>query len=758
MSKPLADVASAFSTREQRPAGFDRQLRQRFNLWSLETGVEVTGVLQAASQQSGLTTDDGGVRIPLHEEQAPEMTGEYLEYYPAAEPPAVRYYEFSSETWETVPVEQFNAIYPAYRIRLWAGGEATERQSETTTEPSTGNAGSPTPAPTTAKAAQTSTPPVTAETLDADEVIQELNRFVEREREAERDDARQRFGRLTPREYQRTAGGIPEIHPAGIDIDEYGQQLVKLRVPEDVIEGPIDITEEFGIYPDSEILIGALGSTSGFPVEAKVIEIEGRQLGVGIYWNRNEESTPESAFDVDSDNRYCVGELHNPVPYDRITEAIDVIAADPHKQGLLTGETPLSFATEEQWDIERARVNDDQRAAAEGALTAEDVFCIHGPPGTGKTRTLLEIIKSASAARQRVLVCAHSNQAVDNLLVGSSTTDSIDENSLHAAVEDGKLSAARVGSNSDNPLVEEQYESADRYQSDVVCSTMSGAHLFGENRFDLAVVDEATQASTAATMLPFSRAETIVLAGDHKQLPPYHSGEQSTTEELEISLFEHFLGVYGDEVVAPLRTQYRMHEDIAEFPSREFYDGQLSHGIANRYRTLGAFSPLAVVDVTGTEQETPGASIYNDAEIDAVLQELGRLRTADVPLDTVGVISPYSGQVSKLRAAIRKEFDTEVAERVAVDTIDSFQGSERDAIIISFVRSNDRNAGGFLKFPVEGPRRLNVALTRAKQRLVVIGDFETLTTPEAGTEPEATAAPVYQRLYSYLQEQSMRDS
>lgn len=750
MGTPLAEVASTFASQHHRPAGFDRRLREQYALWRLDAPVDITDVLDAARDQAALTTGADGVRIPLHEEQAPRPTGEYLEYYPTADPPAVRYFEFSTNSWETIPVEEFQATYPAYRIRLWepqtatADGETDDADQEvqrarsTASEPKGAGAAAADPVAATAS-------------LATDEIIQALERFVQREREAERDDARKRFRRLTPEEYRRTAGGVPDVQPAGIDIDEYGQQVVNLRVPAELAEDPVDITDEFGIYPDSEIQIGSHDGLDGFPVEAKVIEIDGRRLGVGIYWNRNDESTTESAFDVESDNRYWIGELHNPVPFDRITEAIDVVAADDHKHGLLTGATPPAFTPDTDTDVARERLNADQRTAAETALAAEDVFCIHGPPGTGKTRTLLEIIKQASAAGKRVLVCAHSNQAVDNLLVGSSTVDSVDDNSLHAAVEAGTLTAARIGSNSGNPLIEKQYESADRYQSDVVCSTMSGAHRFGENRFDLAVVDEATQASTAATMLPFSRAESLILAGDHKQLPPYHSSEQSTTESLEVSLFEHFLDLYGEEVVATLRTQYRMHEDIAEFPSQEFYGGQLSHGIANRYQTLGVLPPLTAVDVTGTEQQTPGASLYNEAEIDAVVQEVTRLRRAEVPPDAIGVISPYSGQVSKLRAAIGREFDSAVVEDLLVDTIDSFQGSEREAVIISFVRSNPQNAGGFLMFPQEGPRRLNVALTRAKKRLVIVGDRATLTTPEDGKTATDTAAPVYERLFAYLE-------
>lgn len=744
MQESLDSLVTAFSQLQRRPAVFDREIRQQHGLWQLDEPVPVEDIIDVFKQHGAFTSDGTKVVVPLHEEDSAELTGEFLIYRPDQLVPCMVYHEFSAGKLMRIPFDEFASTYPAWRLRYWHPEYAPD------------SAPAYQLASATAERERREQPDITA-TAETDmepseDIIASLRSFVEREREAERDDARRRFQSLSPSEFGRTAGGIPELVPAGIEIDEYGQQLVRLRIPSEQVDGPIDIIDQHGIYPGSEVLVGARDEQRGFPVEAEVLDIEGREISLGVYWNRGQESGPsETAFELESDTRFSVGELLNPVPFDRELDAINLIESDQWKREVLTGDTPLTFDSSLDISVDKTRLNNDQYQAALSALRANEVYCIHGPPGTGKTRTLIEIIKAACADGKRVLACAHSNQAVDNLLVGDSTPDDPDDASLHAAVLDGDLTAARVGSNSASQLVEDEYADADRYQSDVVCATMSGADTFGENIFDLAIVDEATQATTPSTMIPFSRAKQLVLAGDHKQLPPYTSSEQSEHEEMEISLFEQLLGCYGSDIVTTLRTQYRMNQDIAGFPNQEFYAGQLTHGVRNRVWSLSTKFPLEAYDVVGEESSTPSNSLYNDTEIEVVLAEIEQLLETDVAPESIGVITPYAGQASKIKGKLATIGESGLRDAILVDTVDSFQGSERDVIIISFVRSNPQGWAGFLEFPNEGPRRLNVALTRARKRCVLIGNFDTLRTRAPDKSAAESAADVYDRLHEYLE-------
>jgi superfamily I DNA and/or RNA helicase len=325
-----------------------------------------------------------------------------------------------------------------------------------------------------------------------------------------------------------------------------------------------------------------------------------------------------------------------------------------------------------------------------------------------------------------------------------------DQDSLHAYASAGEITVARVGENSTDNIVNQEYVGNDHYQSDVVCTTTSGAARFGEDIFDYAVLDEASQASIPSSLIPFSRAERLILAGDHKQLPPYHSSENQDTEALEISLFEQLLDQYDDGIMTTLRTQYRMNEAISAFPNQLFYDGVLRDGSRNRSWAIGPLSPLVAYHVSGTEGRSPSKSYYNETEAELVRGEVQRLFDTGVTGNQIGIITPYSGQVSKITAALR-DVEGPVAD-TEVDTVDSFQGSERTVIIVSFVRSNETGHSGFLTFPHEGPRRLNVAMTRAKRRLVLIGNFDTLSTLGPDKTPETSSASLYASLQTHLEE------
>jgi superfamily I DNA and/or RNA helicase len=200
-----------------------------------------------------------------------------------------------------------------------------------------------------------------------------------------------------------------------------------------------------------------------------------------------------------------------------------------------------------------------------------------------------------------------------------------------------------------------------------------------------------------------------------------------------------------------LQRQYRMNEEIAAFPGEHIYDGKLETGEENRTWTVGDLKPIMAVDVEGDEQtDDVTKSKKNPTEAQIVADHVKLLQMQDVPLKDIGVITPYAAQIGEIRSAVNEEIGH--LGGLKIDTIDSFQGSEREAIIISFVRSNSGNHSGFLSLPEEGKRRLNVAMTRAKKRLVLIGDWNTLGTA-AGYEDADSTSELYATLYSMLNAQ-----
>jgi hypothetical protein len=774
MQASLDSIEAEFPTLDRRLAVFDREMRRRHGVWTHDEAVPVEVIISQFTTH-GAFTDDGRVVLPLHGPDSPDPTGEYVVVLGDHVVPCVVYYDFGKGGLARIPLEEFGRTYPARRIRFWHPDRAAGT-SPGAVAPDAGDGAAGAPigevdlgdvAPVTDDAAGNGDGPAStvAPTAgvgagdapdDGDAVVDELRAFLNRERAAERDEARRQFRTLGPERYADVAGGIPELVSAGIHVDDFGQQVVRLRVPGELVDGPVDLPDEFGIHPGSEVVVDVRGSDEWFPVEAEVLGVEGRQLDLGVYWNRLDTSPPESAFEHEgNERRFAVGELLNPVPYDREQAAIEALAEDDRKRGIVTGETTLGFEPSLDVPVNEHRLNKHQYRAAMHALRAEDVYCIHGPPGTGKTRTLVEIVRAAAGEGKRVLACAHSNQAIDNLLVGDSTDERTDRSSLHAFAREDEFTVARAGSNTGNELVEREYVGNDRYQSDVVCTTTNAAHRFGENIFDYAVVDEASQATIPATLVPMTRAKRTILAGDHRQLPPYHSAESHDDEQFEISLFEHVLDGYGEDVVTTLETQYRMNREIAAFPNERFYGGRLGHGSKNRNWTVAGLPPLKAYHVEGEEARTPGSSYYNDAEVAAVVEEVSGLVEAGIPPDSIGVIAPYSGQVGKIRGGLIDVVPDEGHGDVEVATVDSFQGSERDVVVISFVRSNPEGHSGFLTFPTEGPRRLNVALTRARKRGVLVGNFDTLRTRAPDRDPDESSHDCFQALYEFLRDRGV---
>ena len=457
-------------------------------------------------------------------------------------------------------------------------------------------------------------------------------------------------------------------------------------------------------------------------------------------------------------------------------------------------------------------LNDSQLAAVRHVMAAQDVAIIHGPPGTGKTTTLVQAILETIRRERRVLVCAPSNTAVDLLTeklaergvsvirMGnpSRVSDMLLEHTLDAQVmahpsyskmramrqtadqhrETASLPLRKIGyeERQERRLLKEEarllFQQADdleRYITEqvlesvqIITCTLVGAsnrnirHL----TFDTVFIDEAAQALEPGCWIPIAKGQRVILAGDHHQLPPTVKSEKAAREGLRETLFEKCIK-RQPATARMLTVQYRMHQQIMEFSSEQFYDGQLEAHQSVRDAGLDAYDldfapdlPVEFLDTAGfgfLEMTIPESrSTANPEEADLLLQRLAQLLepydpTAHEQRDheqgplTIGVIAPYRAQINYLKDAIEEheQLGGLLQHRMlSVGTVDSFQGQERDIIAISLTRSNNSREIGFLS----DIRRMNVGMTRARRKLLLVGDSSTLS-----------AHPFFKELLTYVQ-------
>ena len=356
--------------------------------------------------------------------------------------------------------------------------------------------------------------------------------------------------------------------------------------------------------------------------------------------------------------------------------------------------------------------NDAQNEAVELAVDAEDLALIHGPPGTGKTYTIARTIRALVAEGNRVLLSAFTNRAVDNAL--EALRDQGFDDVLRVGTETGVRDDMR-----DVRLVqrgEPNAKAAELRDAPVVAATTAacGSRVMRECGFDVALVDEASQLTEPGTHAAINLADRFVLVGDHEQLPPVVRAEN----DLRTSLFERLIEEYPDASVM-LDRQYRMSQRIQAFASTEFYDGALRPATpevaGQTLAELGADPDALAPELTGgvgfVDPDGERDGNRNVREAERVAAVVDAYVAAGVDPDDVGVIAPFRAQV----AEIGRRTD------VTVDTVDRFQGSSKEVIIVSFV------ATGELDGPIfEDHRRINVALTRAKKQLTLVGDADAL--------------------------------
>jgi ATP-dependent RNA/DNA helicase IGHMBP2 len=470
-----------------------------------------------------------------------------------------------------------------------------------------------------------------------------------------------------------------------------------------------------------------------------------------------------------------------------------VIGADNDRlaqlRDVLYGKTKASFKAENE-NLKVPELNDSQNQAVQKIDSAFDVAIVHGPPGTGKTTTLVKSIVHTLKTETQVLVCSPSNTAVDlmteklsaegiNVLrLGNPVrvSESLLRNTLDSRVmnhpmykdlkkyrkeaeeykqmagkfkrnfgKNEKEQRARLYAEARNIkreaealedwLIEEQISKA----RVIACTPVVAAgRLLREKTFDSVFIDEAAQALEPACWIPISKAKRVIFAGDHFQLPPTVKSQKAGSGGLSATLFERVIKTQPD-ISVMLRTQYRMNQNIMEFSNRMFYFNKLIAADNVKGDVLNPHSedpllnsPVEFLDTAGCgfdEQVNPETvSYFNKGEADLLIKHIEMLHESyyagcEKPL-SVGVISPYREQVQLLTELVQEnESLAPYKPLISVKTVDGFQGQERDVIYISLVRSNPGGEIGFL----EDFRRLNVALTRAKKKLVVIGDSATIS-------------------------------
>ena len=461
-------------------------------------------------------------------------------------------------------------------------------------------------------------------------------------------------------------------------------------------------------------------------------------------------------------------------------------------------------------------LNPTQERAVNEVLWAKDVAIVHGPPGTGKTTTLVEAINETLMRESQVLVCAQSNMAVDwiseklvdrgiNVLrIGNPTR--VNDKMLGFTYE------RRFESHPDYPQLwairkairelrknrkkgsENYHQKMDRLKSRaaeieirinselfgearvIACTLVGSAHRLLEGmKFGTLFIDEAAQALEAACWIPMKRASRVILAGDHCQLPPTVKSIAALRAGLGKTLMER-IAENKPEVVTLLKIQYRMNDEIMRFSSDWFYGGKVESAPQIKYRSVLDYDhPITWIDTSNEENqitiegedapEDPASASsaanqnsdlnfkeqfvgesfgrINKAEAELTLltlaeyfTKIGKQRVLSESID-VGIISPYRAQVQYLKKLIKKyEFFKPYRRLISVNTVDGFQGQERDVILISLVRSNDEGQIGFLK----DLRRMNVAMTRARMKLIILGNKDTMT-----------KHPFYKKLWEYVE-------
>ncbi|NWT44032.1 SMBP2 protein, partial [Chroicocephalus maculipennis] len=500
------------------------------------------------------------------------------------------------------------------------------------------------------------------------------------------------------------------------------------------------------------------------------------------------EESRDGMLSLDRESSYRLLKLANDVTYNRLKKALNALKqyhsgpASALIDVLFFSSEPSAFSETKPLKLYNESLDASQREAVSFSLAQRELAIVHGPPGTGKTTTLVEIILQAVQQGLKVLCCAPSNVAVDNLverLAGykarilrlghpARLLEPIQQHSLDAVLARGDNAqiVADIRKDIDQAFAkskkaqdrgershflgeikalrkelkerEESAMAAALTRASVVLATNTGASsdgplkLLPEDHFDLVVIDECAQALEAGCWVPLLRAPKCVLAGDHKQLPPTILSHKAAAKGLALSLMERLIERYGEQIVKMLTVQYRMHQAIMQWASSEMYSGRLTAhpsvaqhllrdlpGVASTEETT---VPLLLIDTAGCglfeleveDEQSKG----NPGEVQLAALHIQALVEAGVKAQDIAVVAPYNLQVDMLREHLCHRYP-----ELEIKSVDGFQGREKEAVILSFVRSNRKGEVGFLA----EDRRINVAVTRARRHVAVICDTRTVS-------------------------------
>ncbi len=617
---------------------------------------------------------------------------------------------------------------------------------------------------------------------DGHEHLRRLVRLIEIERQAESERAVELCRKLSPSEAERAGHSLVDLVIVDEEAGLGGRYLIKLA------------KRQRGRLPWTRLGVGSpvvLTSAADAKIATRGVVYDRRDETIAVAISQlpdHSEDVNLWRLDLSSDE---ISSQRQRAALERAMRASGDRLA--HLRDVLLGKLEPTFDTTEVEACLDAGLNSTQQATVDFTLAARDVALVHGPPGTGKTTTIVELIRRAVRRGEKVLACGPSNMAVDNLFerllaygeravrlghparvmpeLRAHTLELLverheDVRLARKLVKDALALFRRAGRTtrakpepgarremraeaksllSDARRLEAQAVEHILDTADILCATTTGLdeNVLGGRRFDLVVIDEACQSTEPGCWIAIGRAERVVLAGDHRQLPPTVLSAQAEQEGYAVSLFERLAESHGDALVRRLDTQYRMHTAIMDFSSLEFYDAELladatveGHRLCNLpgvTKTPLTETPIEFIDTAGAsydeELESDGQSRLNRHEAELVALKVRALLDAGVPANQIGVITPYAAQARLLREKLP-------IDDLEIDTVDGFQGREKEAIVISLVRSNESGEIGFLS----DLRRTNVAMTRARRKLLMVGDSATLSSD-----------PFYARMIAYFE-------
>nr|XP_033784276.1 DNA-binding protein SMUBP-2 [Geotrypetes seraphini] len=608
--------------------------------------------------------------------------------------------------------------------------------------------------------------------------VQRQLELLNEEREAEIEETRLWQESVSLKELQRKGVCLLKLQVASQRTGLYGKLLVTFNPRKYDCEAALP-SNSFG--PGD--IVGLYETAS-----------QSEQLATGIVTHITQKfitvafSESNDGLNMDRENDYRLLKLANDVTYRRLKNALNTLNqyhSGPARNliDILFGHSISSLpGTTEPLLFSNKSLNGSQKTAVSFALSQRELAIIHGPPGTGKTTTVVELIIQAVKQGLKVLCCAPSNVAVDNLVdhlaahgerilrLGhpARLLDCVQHHSLDAVLarSDNAQIVTDIRKDIDEAFVKikktKEKGEKSHYRSEikvlrkelkereenamteilkhatVVLATNTGASddgplkLLPEDYFDLVVIDECSQALEASCWIPLLKGKKCVLAGDHKQLPPTIISNKAAAKGLSLSLMERVIQNYGDSAVQMLTVQYRMHHSIMQWASQEMYSGKLTahQSVADHLlRDLPGVTstedtgiPLLLIDTAGCglfeldveDEQSKG----NQGEVRLVGLHLQALMEAGVKTSDMAVIAPYNLQVHMLRQHLSHRFPD-----LEIKSVDGFQGREKEAVVLSFVRSNRKGEVGFLA----EDRRINVAITRARRHVAVVCDSRTVS-------------------------------